>query len=185
MTPDQDTSAQASAVPAPSGRPARPVFLVGQDSSFPPAATAAETIFQAWQALPAPAPPALLLAAPDGYAALVDHLRVRVLAAPRAGGVDVPALQDLTHAAIDGGATLIAGGLPAGEHGWQASLFVHVSAHSRLLAADAPVGPCLAVIPTSEDHPVSAVLAELQEPLSFQRLNADGRIDPSPHSHHA
>jgi hypothetical protein len=180
MTTEQDTSADASGAQPRSARAARQVFVVGQDGSFPPAALAAETIFLCWQALPASAPPALVVADCSGYPALVDHLRKRILQAPAAPTSAAAELHQLVNGALDEGATLIAGGLPTEDGGWQATLFVHATANSRLCDPQAPIGPILAVLPSSADRPADQILAALRGPLAFLRLGADGQLDSSP-----
>lgn len=185
MTTEQDTSAEASGAHSRPAQPARQVFLVGQDSSFPPAATAAETIFRSWQALPAPAPPALVLAHLGGYPALVDHLRKRVLPAPPQPSDSAEAMQQLVNGALDEGATLIAGGLPAGRGKWQATLFVHATAESRLCDPQAPIGPVLAVLPCTSNAAVERTLAALRGPLALHRIGDNGQLETSPTPHAA
>jgi hypothetical protein len=180
MTNEQDTSADASGAQQRPARAARQVFVVGQDGSFPPAAIAAETIFRSWQSLPAPSQPALVVADSSGYPGLVDHLRNRVLQAPPAPTGNADELQQLVNGALDEGATLIAGGLATDDGGWQATLFVHATANSRLCDPQAPIGPILAVLPSSADRPTDQVLAALRGPLAFLRIGADGQLDSSP-----
>jgi len=179
MTIEQDTSADGSgALPRPA-RAARQVFVVGQSSSFPPAAVAAETIFRHWQDLPAPSQPALVVVDGSGYPALVDHLRKRVLQAPPAPTRRADELQELINAALDEGATLIAGGLATEDGAWQATLFVHAIENSSLCDPQAPIGPVLAVLPSSADRPADQILAALRGPLAFLRLGADGEFETS------
>lgn len=180
MTNQQDTSADASGAQLRPARAARQVFVVGQGGSFPPAAIAAETIFLSWQSLPAPAQPALVIADCSCYPALVDHLRKRVLAAPSTPTGCAEALQQLVNSALDEGATLIAGGLATDDGGWQASLFVHVTPTSSLCDPQAPIGPILAVLPSSAERPTDQILAALRGPLAFLRLGANGQLDSSP-----
>lgn len=163
------------------GSPARPVFIVGQSGSFPPAALAAETIFRIWTELPAPAPPALVWAAEDGAPALIDHLRHRVLSVPATStGIDADSLQATVHGALDEGATLIAGGRPSGKAGFEATLLVHLDVNSCLGSAQAPVGPVLAVLNSAHPSTADATLAALSGSLAYYRLDDDGRLEPSP-----
>jgi hypothetical protein len=113
---------------------------------------------------------------------LVDHLRKRVLQAPPAPVPSPEGLQQLINAAIDEGATLIAGGLATAKGGWQATLFVHAKANSRLCDPQAPIGPVLAALPSSADRPADQILAALRGPLAFLRLGADGQLETSPTS---
>lgn len=181
MTRAQDTSASAPGASSRPASPARPVFLVGQSGSFPPAAVAAETIFRIWTELPAAAPPALVWASEEGAPQLIDHLRARVLGlAATTTGLDSEALQTAVHGALDEGATLIAGGLPEGKTGFSATLLVHLDVNSCLASPQAPVGPILAVLAAEQPASADATLAALSGSLAFHRLGEDGRLDPSP-----
>ena len=181
MTRAQDTSASAPGASSHPATPARPVFLVGQSGSFPPAAIAAETIFRIWTELPAPAPPALVWASEEGAPQLIDHLRARVLGlAATTTGLDPEALQAAVHGALDEGATLIAGGLPDGKASFAPTLLVHLDVKSRLTSPQVPVGPILAVLSAEPPASADATLAALSGSLAYHRLGEDGRLDPSP-----
>jgi hypothetical protein len=117
-----------------------------------------------------------------GYPALVDHLRKRVLQASPAPTRSTHELQQLINAALDEGTTLIAGGIPTENGGWQATLFVHAQANSCLCDPQAPAGPVLAVLPSSADQSTDQILAALRGPLAFRRLGADGLLETSPTS---
>jgi len=168
-------SDSASALP----RTPRAVFLVGQGSSFPPAASAAEQICQLWLPTAATSAPALVYVHPHGCAALVDHLRRRVVAAPAIlAGSSLEALSQLTQSAIDEGATLIAGGQST-DCNWQVSQFVNVTSDSTLGAPHAPAGPLLAVLPGHAPSSLSE-LAATHGPHVVHHLDGD-RV-PSPTS---
>ena len=179
MTHAQDTSAPDSGASAHPAAPARPVFLVGESGSFPPAATAAETIFRTWQGLPSLAAPALVWAHPRVAPALIDHLRSRVLAASTQTVADPSAVHAAVLGAVDQGAALLAGGLPSGRRAYAPTLLVHLPADARLAQAQAPVGPLLGVY--DAQLAAAPILAALTGSLTIHHLNADGQLDSSPH----
>ncbi len=131
------------------------------------AATAeiAEQILPIWQKRWKESLPGLILVHERLHSCLVDHLRLRILdhepVLIRPG--QSQSLADSMHAALDGGATLIAGGRKSGPLDWQPTLFVNVSMTSALLQAGAATGPVLAVLRTAACNPTSAVLGHLTD----------------------
>jgi len=131
------------------------------------AATAeiAERIFPIWQKHWKRSLPGLILAHEQLHSGLVDHLRLRILnhepVLIRPG--QSQSLADSMHAALDGGATLIAGGRKSNPLDWQPTLFVNVSMTSALLQAGAATGPVLAVLRTGACNSASAVLDHLTD----------------------
>jgi hypothetical protein len=132
-------------------------------------------------------PPAWILVEEQVHSALVDHLHRRMVAldaievGSAAGPVAEPdpeaaeptAIADLAsliRAALDGGATLIAGGVAQGSHSWQPSLLVNLPADSTLLEATTVHGPVVAVIRTSARRTAQTLLDRLPagtEPVQF------------------
>ncbi|MCH2101787.1 MAG: hypothetical protein MK209_07680 [Planctomycetes bacterium] len=180
MTHSQDTSAPVLGASSHPALPARPVFVVGQRGSFPPAANAAETIFRIWIGLSVAVPPALIWAAEDGAPQLIDHLRTRVLLAPvPSQPLDADSLQAAVHGALDEGATLIGGGLPEGKTSFALTLLIHLDVSSCLVSPQAPVGPVLAMLASEPAAAADATLAALSGSLAFYRLGEDGQLESS------
>jgi len=111
-----------------------------------PSAEAAAGIAAAW--LPAAdARPALVVAEERAHAALVEHLRPRVLRMP-AVPADPLAVAASLRAALDEGAALIAGGVAGAEGGCQPALLVNVPLGSLVLREPGVQGPFLCVART-------------------------------------
>lgn len=141
---------------------------------------AAESIYRRWVSDAGQRPAALIVAAAEIYAPLVDHLRRRVLACAEFPVADPNGLEALTTRLLDEGATLIAGGLAgAASASWQATLLVHLHPNSQALQIATP-GPVL--LATSELSPNSAqpLVSTHDGPLECLAIDADGSCAPDP-----
>ncbi len=101
-----------------------------------PLAEAAQAVVEAWQGSfdpGAPArPPACLLVPEEQHARLGELLRPRVRTLPPVAGVEDPT--SCLRAALDQGATLVAGGTGNPAAGWRPGLLVNLPATAPLLA---------------------------------------------------
>jgi hypothetical protein len=145
MVAQQDTPRQSATEGI---RPARRLVL---EVGGAPSAEAAEAVLGAWLAR-GPGRPATVVRVPEGrLAGLVEHLRPRVL---RQQPEEAPAdFADRLRAALDQGATLVAGGrtLVPGEA--EPTLLLNLDPAAPALLAEGPAGPVLAVL-RAEDGPV-------------------------------
>lgn len=186
MIRPQDTRAAQSAKSLPGD--SRRVFWVQGPRAL---AEVAEKILDQVQLDWQKRPPAWILVEEQFHSALVDHLHRRMAAmdavevGSAAGPVAKPdpeayaeaaeptaiaELASLIRSALDGGATLIAGGIALGSHAWQPSLLVNLPADSTLLESTTVHGPVVAVIRTSGRRPAQTLLDRLPagtEPVQF------------------
>jgi len=117
-----------------------------------PLAEMTETLFQRWQEGWAEAPSALIRVAPHQHAAFVAHMRARILhLSPQEVLDSSPA--GLLRAALDGGATLIAGGQEIQPGLWQPMLFVNSSDSSPHLCAVHSSLPRMTILRTDDSLP--------------------------------
>ena len=96
---------------------------------------------------------------------MVEHIHRRFQSLPALSipQPNVAQLADVVRAALDGGATLIAGGSSPGPGLWQPALFVNLRSTSPLLQPLAPSGALLAVMRTTSGNPAQNILSQLVE----------------------
>ncbi len=154
MTPTHDTAPLAAAESPLAA--ARRVFLLGPGA---PLAECAAALMSTWGRDP-DAPPALVLVAEEHHAALVEALRPRLLAAAarKLEPEQCACMREAVRAALDGGATLVAGGHADSQGLWQPTLFLHPPTDSSLLGARPLPAPLLAVYRTRADRPARRIL---------------------------
>jgi hypothetical protein len=165
MIRPQDTRAAQSAKSLPGD--SRRVFWVQSPRAL---AEVAEKILDQVQLDWQKRPPAWILVEEQVHSALVDHLHRRMAAMDAVESNTTSDLASLIRAALDGGATLIAGGVAEGSQAWQPSLLVNLPADSTLLDATDVCGPVVAVIRTSARRPAQSLLDRLPagtEPVQF------------------
>lgn len=128
-----------------------------------PAGEAAEWLLALWQSNWNSSQPGLVLVNQRRHSLLVEHLHRRFQALdPLSLNPDQASrLADVVRAALDGGATLIAGGTSTDPGHWQPALFVNLLTASPLLHSQAPSGPLLAVMRISDRNSAQSILNQL------------------------
>lgn len=149
----------------------RQVFLV---EAGDPAAETAEWVVARWLPACGTRPPACVLADASVHAALVEHLLGRFRGfGPAEGAPEL--LSEAVMTAVDGGATLIHGGSPAGPGRWVPSLLVNVGPENRLLTHVRTPGPILAVarlMRREDQEDFLRPLAGSYERLAYREVDA-------------
>jgi len=160
MVRSQDTAAAADTE---SPMPSRSIFVLDPATAVPPAGEIAEWLLAIWQSDWNSSLPGLVLVDQRQHSLVVDHLHRRLHSCPALSleTDQVPKLVDVVRAALDGGATLIAGGSSPGPGLWLPGLFVNLLSASPLLHPQAPCGPLLAILRTSSRNPSQNILNQL------------------------
>ena len=148
MRATQDTTH----LPAPESAAERLVLVVREGV---PAAEAAGWVVDTGREVWGDAPPTCVLVADAMHANFVEHLVQRLRSLPGVPGA-YDSLLDVVHSAVDGGATLVHGGRPSDDGGWQPTLFLNLPPGTLLLSDPDLRGPVLAVarVRSPEDEAV-------------------------------
>lgn len=129
-------------------------------------AEAAQRLLQRWSRDWPERPPALVRVPAPRHAALVDHLRPRLLKlAPQPG--PFPGFRVLLQAVLDDGGALVAGGRTLADGAVEPTLILNLDPSSRALRVSVPSGPLLAVLRDEDGLPAADV------PREFVRLDSE------------
>ncbi|NQU49907.1 MAG: hypothetical protein HQ519_14740 [Planctomycetes bacterium] len=141
----------------------RPIFVLDTELPLLPAGECAEWLLPIWQSAWQSSLPGLVLIHEKQHSRLVDHLQQRVVSfsAIQLDPQQIDSLADVVRAALDGGSTLIAGGIAASHQEWLAAMFVNLLPTSTLLQPDCGRGPILTVMRTTTTETATVILEQL------------------------